>query len=157
MKKPVILRRRYIPFEVVDISSDELVFRSDDLLVTKWTTIKPRPDFYGGISFTFLDRGYKLARFYDEDGRFLYWYCDIIEVQYDQAADTYILNDLLMDIKILPGGEVRLLDAEELAQAIDEGLVSSEQVSKALKTLDGLLKLIYSRNFPPAECEGYEY
>jgi predicted RNA-binding protein associated with RNAse of E/G family len=157
MNKPVILRRRYIPYEVVDISSDELMFRSESLLVTKWTSIKPRPDFHGGISFTFLDRGYKLGRFYDEKNRFLYWYCDIVEVQYDHGADTYTINDLLVDIKILPDGEVRLLDADELAQAIEKGLISNEQVCQALKTLDSLLKLIYNRNFPPAECEGYEY
>lgn len=157
MKKPVILRRRYIPHEIVDISCDELMFRSESILVTKWTSIKPRPDFYGGISFTFLNRGYKLGRFYDEDGRFLYWYCDIVEVHYDYTADTYTINDLLVDIKILPGGEVRLLDADELAQAIEEGLISNEQACKALKTLDSLLKLIYSGNFPPAECDGYEY
>lgn len=157
MIKPVILRRRYIPYEIVDISDDELIFRSESLLVTKWTSIKPRPDFYGGISFTFLDRGYKLGRFYDKHGEFLYWYCDIIEVHYDHAADAYTLNDLLLDIKILPDGEVRLLDADELAQAIEQGLISNDQACKALKTLDSLLKLIYSGSFPPAECDGYEY
>lgn len=157
MKKPVVLRRRYIPFEVVDISSDELLYRNESLLVTKWTSIKPRPDFYGGISFTFLDRGYKLGRFYDQNGRFLYWYCDIVEVRYNQASDTYTLNDLLVDIKILPDGEVRLLDADELAQAMEEGLISSGQACTALKTMDGLLKLIYAGSFPPPECAGYEY
>ena len=157
MKKPVVLRRRYIPYEITDISGDELIFRSESLLVTRWTSIKPRPDFYGGISFTFLDRGYKLSRFYDKEGKFLYWYCDIVEVQYDHAADTYSINDLLVDIKILPDGEVRLLDADELAHAVEEGLISIEQTCKSLKTLDSLLKLIYSSNFPPAECDGYEY
>ena len=157
MRKPVILRRRYIPYEVVDISSDELLYRSEKLLVTKWKTIKPRADFYGGISFTFLDRGYKLGRFYDEKGKFLYWYCDIIEVVYDQPSDTYTMNDLLADIKIMKNGEVRLLDVDELAQALEGGLISREQVCKALKTLDGLLKLIYGGKFPPAECDGYEY
>lgn len=157
MNKPVVLRRRYIPFEVADISSDELLFRNEIILVTKWKSIKPRLDIYGGISFTFLDRGYKLGRFYDQNGQFLYWYCDIIEVHYNQASDTYTLNDLLVDIKILPGGEVRLLDADELAQALEEGLISSEQACKALKTMDGLLRLIYSGNFPPVECAGYEY
>lgn len=155
MKKPIILRRRYIPYEIVDISSDDLIFRSESLLVTKWTSIRPRPDFYGGISFTFLDRGYKLGRFYDEDGKFLYWYCDIVEVHYDYTTDTYTLNDLLLDIKIMPDGEIRLLDADELAQAIEEGLISNKQACEALKTLDSLLKLIYSGSFPPAECDGY--
>lgn len=157
MKKPVILRRRYIPYEVVDISGDQLLFRSATLLVTKWTSIKPRSDFYGGISFTFLDKGYKLGRFYDKDGKFLYWYCDIIEVDYDQTTDTYKMNDLLLDIKIFPDGRVILLDADELAQALSEELISTEQAACSLKTLDDLLKKIYSGNFPPTECDGYEY
>lgn len=155
MKKPVILRRRYIPNEIVDISDDELLFRSDDLLITRWTAIKPRPDFYGGISFAFLDRGYKLGRFYDSDGRFLYWYCDIIEIVYDASSDTYTMNDLLLDIKIFPDGRVILLDAEELAQAIDEGLITNQQACMSLRTLDNLLKMIYGGSFPPAECEGW--
>ena len=155
MRKPVILRRRYIPYETVDISADELLFRSDDLLVTRWTCIKPRPDFYGGISFTFLNRGYKLGRFYDKDGQFLYWYCDIVEIVYDELSDTYTLNDLLLDIKIFPDGRVILLDAEELAQAIEEGLVTGKQVCMSLRTLDSLLKMINDGSFPPAECEGW--
>jgi len=40
MKKPIILRKRYIPDEVIDISGDELVFRSEDLLITKWNPIR---------------------------------------------------------------------------------------------------------------------
>ena len=36
MKKPTLLRRRYIPYELVDISDDELLYRSDELLVTRW-------------------------------------------------------------------------------------------------------------------------
>ena len=157
MMKPVILRRRYIPYEIVDISSDDLIYRNNNLIISKWRTIKPRHDFYGGISFTFLNRGYKLGRFYNEEGKFLYWYCDIIEVHYDEAADTYTINDLLVDIKIMQNGEVRVLDADELAKALDEGLISREQACKALRTLDSLLKLIYNGNFPPEECDGYVY
>lgn len=155
MKKPVILRRRYIPSEVVDISGDELLFRSDSLLVARWSAIKPRADLKGGISFTFLDRGYKLGRFYDGEDRFLYWYCDIIEVEYEGASDTFTINDLLVDIKIFPDGKVIILDADELGQALEEGLISKEQASKALRVLDDLLKLIYSGGFPPKECDGF--
>ncbi len=155
MKKPIVLRKRYIPNEIVDISDDELLFRSDDLLITRWTAIKPRPDFYGGISFAFLDRGYKLGRFYDINGQFLYWYCDIIEVVYDASSDTYTMNDLLLDIKVFPDGRVILLDAEELAEAIEDRLITNDQVCMSLRTLDGLLKMIYSGNFPPSECEGW--
>jgi len=53
MKKPIILRKRYIPDEVIDISGDELVFRSEDLLITKWNPIRKRPDISGGIRLPF--------------------------------------------------------------------------------------------------------
>jgi protein associated with RNAse G/E len=157
MKKPMILRKRYIPYEVVDISDDELLFRSDELLVTKWSPIKPRPDLQGGISFTFLNKGYKIGRFYDKDNNFLYWYCDILDVQYDRNTDTYTLNDLLADIRIYPDGRTEVLDADELAQALEEGLISREQAAASLRTLDELLTMIYSGNFPPAPCSEWEY
>jgi predicted RNA-binding protein associated with RNAse of E/G family len=155
--KPTVLRKRFIPYEVVDISGDELVFRDDRLMVTKWKAIKPRADLYGGISFTYLNDGIKLARFYDSEGKLLYWYCDIIEIDYDEKNDTYTLSDLLVDIRIMPDGKTQVLDTDELAEALEQGLVTQEQACRALKTLDVLLKKIYSGDFPPAECLKYEY
>lgn len=157
MKKPTILRKRYIPYETVDISGDELLHRDDKLLITKWDAIKPRDDFSGGISYTFLDEGFKIGRFYSAEGKFLYWYCDIIDVEYDEENDKYILVDLLVDIKLMPDGIVRVLDADELAQALEYGLVTGGQVCNALKKLDKVLKMIYSGKFPPDICKRKEY
>ena len=39
-----IYRKRYIPNEIVDISSDEVLKCDEDMLVTKWLPIKKRPD-----------------------------------------------------------------------------------------------------------------
>lgn len=39
-----MLRKRFIPNEVIDISSDEILRRDDNLLVTKWLPIHPRGD-----------------------------------------------------------------------------------------------------------------
>jgi predicted RNA-binding protein associated with RNAse of E/G family len=157
MRKPTVLRKRFIPYEVVDITGDKLLFRSDELLVTKWTSIKPRPDFYGGISYTFLSKGYKLGRFFDKDKNFLYWYFDILDIHYDKVTDTYTLNDLLVDIKVHPDGKVEVLDADELAQALEDGLITQEQAIESLRILDGLLKMIYEGSFPPAQCTEWEY
>lgn len=157
MKKPVLLRKRYIPEEVVDISSDVLLYRDEELLVTKWSAIKPRLDIQGGISYTFLREGFKLGKFYDLKGEFLYWYCDIIDVLYDEAKDTYTLDDLLIDIKLLPDGTIKVLDADELAEAFERKLVSSEQVCRALRKFDHVLKLIYSGKFPPEACNRFSY
>lgn len=150
--KPRILRTRFIPFETVDISKDELIYRDDKLLVTKWKAIKPRSDISGGTSCTFLDNGFKISRFLKPDGSFAYWYCDIIESKYDEETDTYELIDLLLDIKLYENGELKVLDADELAEALEKGLVTQEQACKALRILNELLTMIDTGTFPPEEC-----
>lgn len=152
MKKPTILRQRYIPFEIVDISSDELLFRNDDILVTKWKVIRPRTDFSSGISYAFIKKGYKISRFFDDKGTFLYWYCDIIDVDYNEKTDTYKMIDLLVDIKLLPDGTLKVLDCDELAEAMENKLITLEQSCCSLRRLDELLKMIYEGNFPPEIC-----
>ena len=60
MKEPKFYRIRYVPDETIDISGDELVYIDDRLWITKWVPIKPRKDFYKGISYTFFKEGYKI-------------------------------------------------------------------------------------------------
>ena len=156
-RKPKIFRKRYIPLEIVDISSDEVIYRDEGELITRWNVIKPRKDFSNGVSYTFLKDGFKVGRFYDDQGKFLYWYCDIIDVVYEEEYDRYTLVDLLIDIKIMPDGKIRLLDADELADAAQKGLINLEEVCRALKKMDNLLKMIYSQDFPPVVCRDPKY
>lgn len=152
MSKPTILRKRYIPDEIVDISGDELLHRSEELLVTRWIPIKPRADFSSGISYIFLKNSFKISRFLGADKELLYWYCDILDIRYDQEKDTYLLADLLVDMKVYPDGRVVVLDLDELAEALQKELISVEQTCRALATLDQLLKMAYGGQFPPKEC-----
>lgn len=151
MKKPIILRKRYIPYETIDISGDEVLFRDESFLITKWKPIKPRNDICGGISFTFLQEGYKISKFFDKDASFLFWYCDIIQVEYDDA-DKFLLIDLLVDLKVFPNGDNRILDLDELSLALEKNLITKEQGCLALNRLDKLLNMVYSDTFPPQIC-----
>lgn len=153
MNKVIILRKRYIPLETIDISEDEILFRDEELLVTKWKPIKPRNDLSAGVSFTFLKQGYKISKFYDKDSKFLYWYCDIIEVEYKAENEEYTLIDLLVDVKVFPDGAYHILDIDELVIANEKGLVSQTQVNKALTGLEKLLAMIYTDTFPPEVCK----
>lgn len=157
MNKPSIFRTRYIPFETVDISSDELLFRDEELLITRWKAIKPRKDISGGISYTFLKEGIKISRFYDADKRFAYWYCDIIDVEYNIETDRFTLIDLLLDVKLMPDGTMKVLDADELAEALEKGLITQEQACSSLKKMDNILQQIYKGVFPPAICMEEKY
>jgi len=151
------LRTRYIPFETVDISSDEMLFRDDEILITRWKAIRPRADISGGISYTFLKEGIKISRFYDADKKFAYWYCDIIDVKYDNAIDQYTFIDLLLDVKLMPDGTMKVLDADELAIALEEGLITQEQACSSLKKMDYILQKVYKNTFPPAICLDEKY
>ncbi len=152
MKKPTVLRKRYIPFETVDISGDELISRGEDLLVTRWKPIKRRSDISGGMSYTFLKEGYKVSKFLGPSGEFKYWYCDIIYVDYDEEADKYTLTDLLLDVKIMPDGSVMVLDVEEVAEAMEKGIITTEEACTSLRILAKVLELAYAGKFPPTLC-----
>lgn len=147
-----IYRKRYIPDEVVDISGDEILFQNEDLLVTGWKAIRPRADLSGGISYALLREGVKISRFYDLEGRFIYWYCDIVDVDYNRAEDRYLFTDLLMDVRVHPDGKVEVLDADELAEALEMGLIDSATACRALRRFNWLMSLIHLDQFPPKVC-----
>lgn len=158
--KVKIFRKRFVPMEVVDISKDEVLKKDDEILITKWKAIKPRNDVQGGISFAFLKEGYKISRFFDNNGNFIYWYCDIVDSTVSMDSDgqeVFTLTDLLVDVKILPDGKVELLDVGELGEAFEKNIIEKRHVTMALERLDKLLQIVYSGNFPPQICEEYDY
>ena len=75
-----------------------------------------------------------------------YWYCDIIDVEVKEQGKLYRLVDLLLDVKVMPDGQVIVMDMDELAQAIDEKLITQEKANQSLRQCDHLLRQIYSGN-----------
>jgi len=146
-------RQRYIPYEILDISGDEVLYRDDKLLITKWHVIHPRTDIQGGISYIYLDKGLKISKHYKDTGEFVKYYCDIFEIEYTPEKDEYIFRDLLVDVIVTPDNAVKVVDFDELADALDKELITKNQASDALRKLDYLLKMIYSGNFPPDEVQ----
>ena len=144
-----IFRKRYIPDEIVDISADEVVLKTDDLIVTKWLPIKPRKDISKGISYTMLNKGWKISKFFDKNDEFMYWYCDIIEYTFD--GENYILIDLLVDLKVYPDGTYEILDLEELDEALQNGIITLNQKEDALNKLNALLEIVKNGEFPPVK------
>lgn len=143
-----IYRTRYIPSETIDLSADKLLYLDENYLITKWNPIKPRIDIASGISCVFLKKGWKISAFMNDEQKIIYWYCDIIDIEYDNLSDTYFLYDLLADIKIMTDGRVELIDLDELAFAFDDNLITKKQLISSLKKSNDLLKLIYAGDVP---------
>ncbi|MGE5473000.1 MAG: DUF402 domain-containing protein [Ignavibacteriales bacterium] len=146
---PKIFRKRFIPDEIVDISGDEILFNDRNIIVTRWKPIHERNDFAGGISFAFLSEGYKIGYFYKENNEFLYWYIDIIEVEYNEKSNSYTFIDLLTDVKVLPDGSCDVLDLDELEQSLEKGYIDNRQYELSQKNLKKVTEMIETKTFPP--------
>lgn len=144
MEKPLLYRKRYIPLEIKSLNDDEILLVTDDVVVTKWNTFKPKKEFSKGVSYTFLNEGYKISKFMKDNGETVYYYCDIINSEYQKEKNTWIFTDLLVDVKIYPSGFVEVVDVGEVAEALDSGLINEETVKELLVKLDKLLEIVYS-------------
>lgn len=144
MEKPLLYRKRYIPLEIKSLNDDKILLVTDDVIVTKWNTFKPKKDFSKGVSYTFLNEGYKISKFMKDNGETVYYYCDIINSEYQKEKNTWIFTDLLVDVKIYPSGFVEVVDVGEVAEALDSGLINEETVKELLVKLDKLLEIVYS-------------
>ena len=82
-EKPVLYRKRLIPSECIRLDNDEILLRSDSLLVTRWKTIRPKKELSCGASCYLLDKGWKVSRFLNHSGELICWYCDIIDYTWD--------------------------------------------------------------------------
>ena len=144
MNPPVLYRRRLIPDECILLKSDTVLFCDEKILITKWDTIRPKADIKRGVSAYLWDEGFKLSRFYGHQDQFLYWYCDIISHDYVPGAGTCTVTDLLADVLIYPDGTVKVVDLDELSEAVEKDLISRKLLTESLRNLNALLEAIYS-------------
>lgn len=142
-----LFRRRFIPEEIVELKDDKIlsIDKINNIIITKWNVLKPRNDIDHGISAYFINDGIKVSKIFNSDGNLVYWYCDIIETVHDN--NTYTFNDLLIDIIIHPDGKVEVVDMDEFADVMENGILTNHTIAKALRCANSLLKDIYSGNF----------
>ena len=142
-----LYRKRIIPEECVFLKDDEILFQDKEVIVTRWHTLHPKKTLHHGYSCYFTERGYKVSKFYDHQGKLISWYCDIVSHVYDPETNTYVFTDLLVDVVVYPDGFVRVLDLDEMADALRDGKMTGEELQDALRHLDKLLSVIYSDHF----------
>ena len=143
MQKLKLYRRRFMPNETIELKNDQIIRADDSIIVTKWKTIHPKPDFSHGVSCYFLDFGWKISRFLNDSGECVYTYCDIIDPVYNKEDNSILVNDLLVDIIVYGNGSVKVTDLGEIAEALETGLIGAGTAAKALRRTDALLREIY--------------
>lgn len=146
-----IYRKRYIPDEIIDISADEVIYHDEEKLITRWNPIHPRDNIGRGESCVYFQHGWKISKFFRKDGTFKFWYCDIIRYDYDEKEDTYVFTDLLLDVIVHTDGRVEVLDEDELADALEKGIITKEIANEAREKLNNLLHVIQEGKFKELE------
>ena len=136
-----------MPDETVKLERDEILFFDGSVMITKWESLKPRADFCRGYSCYFIADMIKVSKFYNSRDELIYHYCDVVEFSADRAGNAYTFTDLLLDVIVMPGGFVKVMDMGELAEAMAKGLISLKQAEVALAACDALLGIIYAGGF----------
>lgn len=143
MQQTILYRKRFIPNETICLKDDKIIVKNDAHIITKWNVFRPKLEFSKGVSCYFLKEGYKVSKFLNDDDALVYYYCDIIDTVYDAKENAYYFTDLLVDVIIYPDGFVKVVDLAELADVLDENIITEEMVKKALRRLEALLTEIY--------------
>ena len=147
MTIPILYRRRIIPEECILLKDDIIQSCDEERIVTTWNALHPKKDLHHGSSCYFLKEGFKVSKFCREDDSLLYWYCYIVDFNYDSAKNTMIVTDLLADVIIYPDGFVKVVDLDELVTALESRSISLDTLKTSLIKLDKLLSIIYAGNF----------
>ena len=142
-----LYRKRYYPEEIIYLKDDIILTQEKDLIITSWDTLKPRSDISSGISAYYMDKGFKVSKIYNSDHQLVYWYCDIIDTDYDAPANSITFTDLLIDIIVYEDGTVQVVDLDEIGLMLEQGRIDIKKASGALKTANCLLTEIYAGNF----------
>lgn len=147
MGKPVLYRKRLIPDECIELKGDQILRCDEDVIVTSWHALHPKPDLDHGYSAYFLKEGIKVSQFLHADGSLLYWYCDIVDYTFDESGSNLTTTDLLADVVIYPDGFVKVLDLDELAEAAKNKLIDEATLHDVLIRVNKLLTAIYNGDF----------
>lgn len=137
-----LYRKRLIPSEKILLKNDQILYADSNRIITKWDSLKPRKDIASGYSLYCLDEGFKLSKIYNSNHQLVYWYCDIIDPQYDKAENELVVLDLLIDILIYEDGSVEVLDLDELALCLEQHLISEPLACQSMRRANTFLSLI---------------
>lgn len=121
---------------------------------------------YEGKRYCVADAGYEwlqhfqkgahhvMTSMYDNKGQVVQYYIDICKVQGVTDRGVPWFDDLYLDVVILPGGQLYLLDAEELDDALRRGLITQEDYDMAWDEANRIMDRYKKGQFPLLELSG---
>lgn len=93
-----------------------------------------------------VGKNYSVTTMFDANGEIVQWYIDIC---YKIGMENNIpwMDDLILDIVVLPAGEIIQLDEEELEEAFESGSITQEMYDLARREATKITKGIKEKQF----------
>jgi len=149
------------PPDRTDLFIQELLYEDEEVVVTYLaSTPMKRPLIVGeevaleagapAIWFTFPGLMHDIGRFHTADGTYTGLYSNIIEPVTFHSRLEWSTTDLFLDVWVGRDGEPRILDRDELDQALASGCITDETGAAALAEAQRLLDRHHAGTWPPA-------
>ncbi|MEY9865213.1 putative RNA-binding protein associated with RNAse of E/G family [Peribacillus sp. B2I2] len=101
-----------------------------------------------------LEKKHSVTTMFDNNGNIVQWYIDVC-LENGLDNDIPYLDDLYLDIILLPSGEVIQKDADELEEALLNGIIDKSLYDSAWDEVNILTKLINNRSFEFLDLSHY--
>jgi hypothetical protein len=77
------------------------------------------------------------------------WYIHVADIYFDQARECWVSQDMFADILVdRTGRQSLVMDLDDMATAIDMGLLTPAQSSRVLRNADAAVRAIEAGEFP---------
>lgn len=93
------------------------------------------------------DKHHSVTTMFDEKGQIVQWYIDICYMNGVSEDNVPWMDDLFLDIVVLPSGEVIHKDSEELDEALLNGTIDKYLYHLARQEASRIHSLIQDKNF----------
>lgn len=106
------------------------------------------------VWFTFPGLWHDIGRFHRPDGTFTGLYANVL-TPVRIRGDTWHTTDLFLDVFVTPGGQVHVLDSDELAEAEARGWIDDVLAGEARAEADRLVAAVAGGDWPPPIVEAW--
>ncbi|MGD0495043.1 MAG: DUF402 domain-containing protein [Candidatus Bathyarchaeia archaeon] len=151
---------RYVrlPDNVLDLH-DDLVYRSKEIIVGKSQIRSANSVVFDGktvmasgyqiVYFEMMRKWFSVGKIRDLDGKHTGYYCDIITPPRLLEDGVVEITDLFLDLWVSPDLRYKVLDEEELENALEKGWIEKQLYEKSRIELQKLVTSVKRGDFPP--------
>ena len=143
-----------------DVNKYELNFYFDNkdyyLAIKKFINVEKPFILQSGVCL--IDNGYYMAEVIPKKENYIEYYFDVtLKNGLDEKSNIPYYDDLYLDVTINRNGEVKVLDEDELLEALNRKEISEDEYNLANKTKESLLESIINKNNKYMDLDLEEY